>query len=241
MEFLEVKKEGRVAIIKWNHGEQNQFHTPFLKENLATLEVLAGDDTVSAIVVTSATEKFFSTGLYLEWMMEQGAKDPENLREFLNYIHKFVMNITGYPKPMIAAINGHAAGAGAIIAACMDYRFMRREKGFVRLPEVHINITFWPGMTAIFKDIMPAKSVRKFFYEGNKHTAEEAEKMGYVDFVVPYDQLVPKAVEFAAKLGIAQTETYAIIKNGLRQRVLDIMANEDPKAIDEFMARAGKK
>jgi len=238
MEFLDIEKKDRVAVIKWRHEEQNRFHTPFLEENLTILDELANDDKTCGVVVTSATEKFFSTGLYLEWMMEQGGKNPENLRAFLELIHKFLIVITGYPKPLIAAINGHAAGAGAIVAACMDFRFMREEKGFVRLPEIHINIPFWPGMTAIFKDIMPARHIRDLFYLGEKHTALEMAKMGYVDFVCPYDKLVPKAVEMAAKLGIAESKTYAIIKRGLRQRVLEIMEKEDSQAIEDFMANA---
>ena len=240
MEYLSIEKEGPVAVMAWKNEKENQFTTPFMKEILAGLQKLAKDKKVRGVVITSALKKYFSTGLHLEWILSQGAKDPKLIKEYLEILHKFIINLTAFPKPLIAAINGHAVAAGAIMCACMDFRLMREDKGLVALPEVQIDIPFWPGMTAIFKDILPSGSFRDLAYTGDKFTSEQAMDLGFVDMLCPKDELLPVAIKLAHKLGQANPETYAAIKLGLRRNVLDIMKKEDPKAIKEFMDRVKK-
>lgn len=237
MEFLTIEKEDSVAIMKWHHEEQNRFNTPFMNEIILALDELEKDDKTRAIVVTAVQEKYFSTGLFLDWMMQQGAKDPELIQQFLETLNKFLMRFTAYPKPMVAAINGHAIAAGAFITSCMDFRHMRKDRGLVGLPEVQIDIPFWPGMIAILRISMPEKSLRDMAYTGDRYTSQMAYDMGFIDALYSAEELLPKSVELAAKLGQANTETFAAIKLGMRQKVLEIMKNEDPHAIKLFMKR----
>jgi enoyl-CoA hydratase/carnithine racemase len=237
MEFMEIKKEGPVGIMVWKHEEQNRFTTPFLIEINEALSELLADDSVSSVVIASGLEKYFSTGLHLEWMMAQGASDPNALKEFLLLIHKNLVLFTSYPKPLVAAITGHIVAAGCIFGACMDYRYMSEDRGFIRLPEVQINIPFWPGMRAIFQSILPPRAQRDLFYTGDRFTAKQAMEMGYVDALFPAEEVLSKTLELAEKLGRAKTETYAHIKRDLRRHVLRIMKEEDPKAIEFFLSQ----
>ena len=235
MELITIEKDGATAIMTWRHERQNQFTTPFLTENIEALNALAADITVNGVVITSGDDKYFSTGLHLAWMIQVGQEDPTNVLRFLQTLNSFLKTLTGFPKPLVAAINGHAVAAGCISAACMDYRLMRQDKGLVSLPEVQIDIPFWPGMTAIFKDILPPASFRDMAYTGQRFTSVQANELGYIDRVCPLDELLPAALDLARQLGQANWETYATIKRGLRQRVLDIMEHDDPKAIEQFI------
>jgi enoyl-CoA hydratase/carnithine racemase len=235
MEFLTIEKINSVAVMKWRHQDQNRFHTPFMTEVIDQLTRLAKDDSVTGVVVTSRQEKIFTTGLYLEWMLEQAQKTPLAAREFMEAIHRFMLVVTEFPKPIVAAINGHAVGLGVVITACMDFRLMRADYGFIRLPEVHIDIPFWPGMTAILREVMPEKSFREMTYTGDKFTAENAHAMGFIDRVCAPEELLPEAIALAAKLGKGARRTYATIKKDSRSRVLDIMKKQDPLAIDELL------
>ena len=237
MEFISVVKEGPVSIMTMNHEEQNRFTTPFMQEIIACLMELENDAGALGVVVTGAQEKYFSTGLHLEYLISQGTKDLRLLREFLSLVNQLCILTTGFKKPLVAAINGHVVAMGCIFAACMDYRLMREDFGFVRLPEVQIDIPFWPGMIAIFKDIVPPKSFRDMAYIGDRFTSRQAKEMGYIDELYPKDRLLPAAVELASKLGIANTDTYTIIKRDLRHKVLESMKNDDPKAIEAFISR----
>lgn len=232
MEFLSIETADGVAVMTLHHEEQNRFTTPFLNEIVAGLAELAADEAVRAVVVTAVQEKYFSTGIHLEWLMGQGLLDPQNLKTFSAALNRALMDATGFPKPLVAALNGHAVAGGAILAACMDYRLMPPDRGFVRLPEVQIDIPFWPGMTALFKDILPPAAFRDMAYTGDRYTSTQAHELGFVDELVPVENLLDRARELAAKLGGSNTRTYAAIKRELRRHVLRIMRDEDPKAAD---------
>jgi len=242
MSLLRIEKEGPVAVMIWQHAPQNQFNNPFMKEVIRSLKELETDDTVRAVVITSGVEKFFSTGLFLEWLFAEAPKDPEVTPTFLKLINELMIQLTGFPKPVVGAINGHAAAMGCIITASMDYRFMTAERGFVRLPEVAINVPFWPGMHALFKDIVSPQTWRAMTYTDDKFTAQQAMDMGFIDRVYPEAELRSAAVAWAEKLGSYETATFAAIKRGNRQWALSVMKNEDPKTIEAALARmaAGK-
>lgn len=225
-----IRMDGPVAVMTWAHEEQNRFTTPFLTGVCDAWEALARDDSVRGVVVTAAQERYFSTGIHLEWLMTEGASAPGGIQAFLDSLHRVLLLAAGFPKPMVGALNGHAVAGGAILAACFDFRLMRNDAGFVRLPEVQIDIPFTPGMIALFKDTLPPASFRDLALTGERVTNERAKEMGYVDELVPISELVPRAVALAGKLGSVNLGTYASIKRGLRQRVIEAMEQGDPPA-----------
>ncbi len=236
-DLLRIEKEGVVAVMYWQHAPQNQFNDVFLQEIVDALKEIEADRSIKALVITSGVEKFFSTGLALEWLMQTAATNPPAILDYFILLNEFMVTVTGFAKPVIGAITGHCVAMGAIIGACMDYRFMTNERGFVRTPEMEINIPFLPGMNAILKEIMPPASWRDFAYTADKFTGEQAMAMGYIDKLCPPDELLPTAIEFANKLGGFKMSTYAAIKRENRRLSLDIMKKEDPDAIRNFVAK----
>ena len=237
MEHLTCEQDGSVAIMTWHHEEQNRFTTPFLNEILTALSELADNDAVTAVVVTSGHEKYFSTGLHLEWIVDQGSQDPSRLKEFLGALNGMLKLVTAFPKPLVAALSGHTIAAGCVTSACMDYRLMRKDKGLVGLPGVKIDIPFWPSMTAIFQQIMPAQAFRDMAYTGDRFTSQQAFEMGYVDQLCEADELLPAAVALARRLGANNPKTFEAIKLGMRERVIHAIDNENPKAIEQFVGK----
>jgi len=241
LDFMQIDKLGSVAVMTWNYGPQNQFDTPFMHAIVEKLDELEKDDSVKGVVITAAQEKYFSTGLNIEYMIGQSQKGIEHARAFLEAVSALLIKTVGFAKPLVMALNGHAVAAGCIFAAAGDYRLMREDKGFVRLPEVEINIPFWPGMTALFKDMMPPQYSRDMFLTGSRFTPEQAKNMGYVDETVPMDKLVSRAVELAEQLGRNTGPTYTIIKRDLRDNVLRIMRETDPPTIEQFLKNMMKQ
>ncbi|NLH50258.1 MAG: enoyl-CoA hydratase/isomerase family protein [Myxococcales bacterium] len=237
MQFLRIDISGAVAVMTWKHEEQNRFTSPFNEEIIAGLEQLAADPAIRAVVVTSGVPKYFSTGLHLDWIKAQVAADPESLRPFFHSINRLMTLATGYPKPLIAAINGHAVAMGLIITACMDYRLMAVDRGFLRLPEVQIDIPFLPSMTAVFNEILPPRSFRDLAYTGDKFTPIQGQEMGLIDQTFPAAELLPAAVELGKKLGAHKSATYATIKRDNRRRVLAALRDDDPAAIEVLLKR----
>lgn len=239
--FCEIETEDGVGLIFWKHEEQNRFIPPFVEDFLEALLHLEKDPSIRAVVVSARSEKYFSTGLDLDFLKDRGTEDTEVLRGFLCRINEMLLRITAFPKPLVAAINGHAVGLGCIIPACMDYRLMTKDRGFVRLPAVRIGLAPWPGMLAICREIMPAAAFRDMLYKGEAFTSLQAREMGYIDELCSRDRLLARAVELARELGASDLKTFAILKEHIRRRVLDTMRNEDPKAIEGFLKSPAAK
>ena len=237
MANLMIEKQGNVAVMTWQHEDQNRFTTPFLAEVLTAMAEVRENSAYGALVVTGAQEKFFSTGIFLEWLMAQGAKDPALVAEFMRTLNQLLIETTEFPKPYVAAINGHCVAAGAILAACMDYRVMVEDRGLVRLPEVQINIPFWPGMNDIFLEIMQPQTFKYMAYTGDRFTGKQMHEMGYIDELAPADKVLERSVEIAARLAQGVPDAFAEIKRVLRRRVLKTMREEDPQVIDQFVKR----
>ena len=239
MKHLRIEKDGNVAVIYLSIEPENQFTTPYFRELCETLDQLAEDRGVKALVFASGIEKFFSTGLHLAWVLAEAPTGSEVLPEYFGLLNRFMITLTGYPKPTIAVINGHAAGMGFVTTGCMDFRFMAPDKGFLRLPEVEINIPFTPGANELFRDIVSPQAWRDMAYTGEKKTGQQGFEMGFIDQLHPFDELIPAAVALAKKLGVHKTSTYAKIKRVNKQRVLDVMIHEDPKVIEEMIKTYG--
>src|SRR6185312_14208171 len=92
-----------------------------------------------------ARGKIFSNGLDLEWM---GA-NPEQIEPFIARVHELLARLLALDVPSVAAIQGHAFAAGAMLALAHDQRVMRADRGYFCLPEVQIRIPFSPGMSAL--------------------------------------------------------------------------------------------
>ncbi|TNF28262.1 MAG: enoyl-CoA hydratase/isomerase family protein [Deltaproteobacteria bacterium] len=225
---LTVHDKERVGVLTMTHGEENRFHPDFMAAFLAQLDALEADDRVKALVVTGGHPKFFSNGLDLEYLMPR-IGDPAALDAYMRQVNGLLSRVCLYPKPMVAALNGHTFAGGFFLAAHMDFRFMREDRGWVCLPEVDINIPLLPGMLAICQAVLPPASLHRIYYTGQRFTGPEAVAMGFVEAAYPGDELLPRTVAFAAELARKRTRTYAEMKRRLRADVARILAEEDPK------------
>lgn len=98
-------------------------------------------------LVTSATGKFWSIGLDLDWV---GA-NPEEFATYATSVHELFAQTLELPVPTVAAVQGHCFAAGAMLALSHDFRVMRADRGYFCLPEVDINIPFTAGMSDLIK------------------------------------------------------------------------------------------
>ena len=162
MSIMDLKKEGDVFILTMRSGE-NRFNRPFvdaMNEALDTVEKSSGP---AALVTTGGEDKYYSNGLDLAWMGGDGAKEAP---EFVKAVHRLFGRMLTFPVPTVAAINGHAFAAGAMLALAHDFRVMRSDRGFFCLPEVDINIPFTPVMTALITSRLTPNASRLLMLTG---------------------------------------------------------------------------
>jgi Delta3-Delta2-enoyl-CoA isomerase len=224
---FEVREKERVGILTMNFKKENRLNPGLVAEILETLDAVEADKGIGALVVTGADPKFFCNGLDLEWIMTH-MSDPAAIVGYLKQVNGMFKRLTLYPKPLVAALNGHTFGAGMFTAAHMDFRVMREDRGWVCLPEIDINIPLLPGMIAICEAIMPPQGFRMMYYTGKRVTGPEALQMSFADIVCSGEELIPQSVAFAAELAKKKTKTYAEMKRRIRGEVARILDEVDP-------------
>ncbi len=234
MALAEWKKDESVAILSMTAGE-NRNNLNFANEMMKNLEEIIEDTSIHALVLTSSDEKNFCQGVDVQWLMECfQKKDFQSIKDFMYRMNDVFRTLLLYPVPVIAAINGHAFGNGAILSCACDFRFMRADRGFFCFPEVDLGIPFLPGMIAWVRKAIPQHAFHEWKYTGRRVTAAELEKEHVIikacaDREELWKESIAFAKTFQKKRGI-----FGEMKKRMHKHIVDIMAKEDPEYIEKL-------
>ncbi len=195
-----VEVDGNVGTLTLNRPEKlNSFIGEMRTAISEGLERLGEDNQVRAVIVTGAGRAFCSGAdvKYLSHLVETEAFDEAmSLVEAGRRVASIIRNM---PKPVIAAINGPAAGGGANLALACDLRLAADTASIGQtFNRIGVNPD-WGGTFAVPRLVGPARAAELFFF-AEMIPAQEAERLGLVNRVVPGDELMPLAREWAERL-----------------------------------------
>lgn len=185
--------------------DENRFSPAWLDAVDALLDQVAASPLP---LVVSGEGKFFSNGLDLEWLLAH----PDESGWYIGRVQGLLARLLVMPVPTVAAINGHAFGAGAMLAMACDWRFMRVDRGFFCFPEADIRIPFTPGMAALIQAKLTARTALDSMSTGHRYGGVEAAAVGIVDGVADPADLVGPAIAKVVPLAGKHPETIAAIK-----------------------------
>jgi enoyl-CoA hydratase/carnithine racemase len=234
MPVVKWEKDGHVAVVTMTNG-QNRQNKVFAEEMHQAFDEILADKAVQAVILTSNDEKNFSQGVDVEWLMERfGAQDVETIKVFMRGMNELFKKLLLYPIPVIAAINGHAFGNGAIISCACDFRFMRADRGFFCFPEIDVGIPFLPGMIAFVKKAIPYHQYNEMLLTGKRCTAPELERHHVVvKSCASQEELMKESLAFARtfqkKRGI-----YGEMKKRLHREIVATIDTADTPYIDKL-------
>ncbi len=240
-ECVEVKRDGVVARVVMHRKGNNSIAEDLMSELAAAFDELGADQSVRAIVLASEYEKYFSVGADLTALgsIDRGAPDAnEQITSFMKRMNAHFSAVERCPRPVIAAINGHALGGGSELALCCDYRVMV-EDGRSRIGQTESSLGIIPGAGGtqrLPRLIGKAKAVR-YLIESTRLSAREAEAVGWVDMAVAPDEFQPAVDELATRLAKAATFAIAMIKDAVL-RGQDLPLDEALEIESENFARA---
>ena len=212
---LEIRSD--IAVLTLGDDE-NRFSPEWLDTVDAHLTEI---ETTARGLVTVGSGKFYSNGLDLEWLMAHG----DRAEWYVGRVQALFNRILTFPLPTIAAVNGHAFGAGAMFAIAHDYRLMREDRGYYCFPEVDINIPFTPGMAALIQAKLSPQTATTAMTTGHRYNAADALAAGLVDdtaaeselVTAAIDRLTPIAGKDRSTLGAIKTTMYASVTAALSQ------------------------
>ncbi|HEX7363945.1 MAG TPA: enoyl-CoA hydratase/isomerase family protein [Dehalococcoidia bacterium] len=228
MSMYEYTLDEQVALLTMN---ENKFNVDSLTEFLSVLDQIEKNTDAKALIVRSSDAKIWSNGIDLDWLLPHVQKRERKITDiFSARLNELLKKILVYPMITVAAITGHAFAGGAIMACCFDFRFMRKDRGFLCFPEVDLGIPFIPSMTAMVKKAMPMDLVEDMQLTGRRLTADELEARRVVRKACTMDELMGEAISFAKGLN-KERAIVAKLKNVMHKDILTVMEVEDPPAI----------
>ena len=220
-DMLVAERDGGVLTLTMNRPDSlNAFSRELLLALREQFELAAGDNRVRCVILTGAG-RGFSSGADLSDMRElYGRSEPPSLGPYVRELYTpLVLAIRRIEKPVIAAINGVAAGAGASIALACDLRIASENASIV---EAFVRIGLIPDTvgTLILPLLVGLAKASELAFTGSRVGAEEALRLGLVNRVVPDDELVPATLAWAHELAALPTRAIGLTKRGFNRALM---------------------
>ncbi|MEK6975887.1 MAG: enoyl-CoA hydratase/isomerase family protein [Candidatus Thermoplasmatota archaeon] len=211
MTLVKSRDEERVRILTLDRPDaRNALSAQLRTDLIAALQAAERDDKVGAIVLTGAGSAF-AAGADLAELLARSSEEQEH---FLQPPHIYSV-IEGLGKPVVAAINGHALGAGLELATACDLRVCAAEAKLGQ-PEVNLGLIPGGGGTQRLVRLVGAGQAARLVLTGDAIAGEEAGRIGLVDVVVPKDEVVAEAMRLAASIARHDPAAVAAGKRALR-------------------------
>ena len=219
--MIDLSREGDVFVLRMD-AEENRFHPEFVRAWNQALDEVEKAAAPKALV-TTGSGRFYSNGLDLDWLLGEG-RDQTN--DYLKSVLAVMARVLTFPAISVAAVNGHAFGAGAQLALAHDYRVMRKGRGFFCMPEVDMKAPLHPGMTALIQARLPHQTAHEVIATGRRYDADAAVERRIVDEARPEEEVLPRAIALAAPLAAKADPIMSVLKRDMYPRALEALARD---------------
>lgn len=212
---LLTEDAGGVRTLTLNRPDAFNSLTFRLKDELlAALRKAASEEAVRAVVLTGTGRAFCAGQDLKEHVARLRSGDPAPLNTVVEHYNPIIATITGMPKPVIAAVNGMAAGAGASLAYACDLRIAATSAKFL-MAFANVGLTADSGASWTLPRLIGYGRAMEMLLLAAPVTAAEALAIGMITKVVPDDAVLPAAQELAGRMAAGPTTAYAKIKEAL--------------------------
>lgn len=219
--IIRVSRDGPVVTITLNRPESlNAFNRALIERFDAALRTAEEDEEIRAVIVTGAGRAFSAGQDTLELAREEAAAGPEAVgRQVRERYNPVILRLRHMEKPVIAAINGVAAGAGLGIALAGDLRIASERASFVLSP-IGIGLIPAIGATALLPALIGLSRATELAFLGERIDAETALRIGLVNHVAPPEEVVATARSYAERLAALPPTAIGLTKRAFNLAVL---------------------
>jgi enoyl-CoA hydratase len=211
--MIEIAEQDGVALLRMAHGKANAMSLELCQALTARFKDLSS---APAVVVTG-TGRIFSAGVDLIRLLDDGAP---YIREFLPALSTMFATVFSHPKPVVAAVNGHAIAGGCVLACAADKRLMAREAGRIGATELLVSVAFPSIAMEIMRSAMAPQYFEDAIFSGATYAPPEALARGLVHDVVDPPRLIERAIAAAKTLAAISPAAFALTKRQIRASAL---------------------
>ena len=218
-----------VAHITLNRPDAANSFNPDMATDLMHAVIDCSEDSAIRAVVITGAGRMFSAGGDLKAFASQGEKLPHHLKEVTTYLHAAISRLIRLDAPVVAAVNGSAAGAGMSLACACDFVIAAESARFVAAYSL-AGLTPDGSLTYFLPRIVGLKRALELTMTGQALSAKEALEWGIATKVVPDTELLTEAHAFAARLANGATRalgaTKRLLQNGWTETLETQMEHE---------------
>lgn len=231
METLQLEKRNDYGLLTIDRGRSNPMNLTMIQEIIEVLKTLKHDDSVKGLII-AGKENFYSAGLDLPEIMTY---DREKTRALWKGFMDMIVELVAFPKPLIAAITGHAPAGGCIIAISCDYRIMAGGEYKIGLNEVPVGIVVPEHIFELYAFWIGRHRAYQFLLEGRLMKPQQASDVGMVDVIVPEGQVLEAAERKMKQYLKFDQETWSKSKMNLKKGLIESVSDYDDELIDRVV------
>ena len=178
-----LEQRGNLFLLILTGDNEHRLGPTLVYSIRSALAQVKSQATPGSALITTAHDKFFSNGLDLPWAQAAGSSGfRDRLNHLVNNFKPIIADLLSLPMPTIAAVSGHAAAAGFMLAISHDYVLMKNDRSVLYMSELDIGLTFADYFMAMLKSKLSDPAARRdVMLRAKKVKAKEAVRMGIVD------------------------------------------------------------
>ena len=205
--MIERSESEGIVTLRLAHGKASVLDLELCDELGRQLESTAG----ARAVILTGTGSIFSAGVDLFRLIDGGG---EYIERFFPALRQVLVSLFEFPRPIVAAANGHAIAGGCLMVAACDVRLM--SSGTIGVPELLVGVPF-PAIAIEILRFAAGRDAQQLAYSGATLTPEEARTKGLIDEVVAPDRLLERAHDVARQLAAIPPDSFRLTKLQLRR------------------------
>jgi len=209
MEFVRIEQNGNLLIVILGRGKANALNRTMIGELAHTIASAESDAAIRGVVLASDRPRFFSSGFDV---VEVFGYERDEMRAFFEQFGGLCEAIMRLPKPVVAAVSGHAFAGGAILALASDVRvFAEGEFGFA-LNEINLGLGLTSAIVRMAVHAVGIQTARELILAGRTFPPARSLETGLAAEVVPVDAVLERAVARARELADKPAGAFGMMK-----------------------------
>ena len=231
MDFVSLTTNEGIARVALSRGKVNAINEKVVDELTDCFRALSYDPGVTAVILTGEG-KFFTFGFDIPEFLSYTKE------AFVRYLTKFTglyTDIFLYPKPVVAALNGHTIAGGCMLAIACDYRIMVPGNAKISLNEINFSSSVFAGSVELMKLWLGQRQAEAALLSGAMYSAEEALQLGLIDRIAAKADLENEAAKKARECAAQDSAAFRSIKLLLRRPTAEEMMKREKASILEFV------
>ena len=214
--MIEISERDGVGVLCMCDGKANAMSAGFCELFIDRFENLQAS-AVPAIVITGSG-RIFSAGVDLLRLIDGGVP---YIRDFLPKLTRMLADVFSCPKPVVAAINGHAVAGGCVLACAADTRSMGLEAGRIGVTELLVGVPFPSAALEIMRCAASPQHFADVIFSGATYTPLQALERGLIQEIVESGDVLTDAINRAQTLATLPPAAFALTKRQIRRPHLD--------------------